>query len=379
MNVQPTRGWLRWFAPILLTGGAAALGYGLALYPIWHRVHEGRDVATSGTALDDAKPRSSVLDAYSEESGVAVAGFDEVSWLVPTVMTPFVGYGPAPGRQGKAFITPNQFRGGRELTMPKPPGVTRVFITGGSVAFGSGAPGDDRTIGAYLQNALDRLGKRKYEVFTLATPGWVSTHARIAIENRISEMQPDLVVRLTGGADLLSSESGKNVFWSRSDTDQYYWSLANAALKQSGWGRMVDVQDVSPRAVPPEIVAARLRRNVDLAALALSMHGARLHVFLEPNIVTTRKPLSAAERTILTTETSAPFADRREYYARCHERIEAVFRNRKLPANVSYADLVDVFDESAKAQTVFVDGFRFGDRGNSVIADAIGKALTAEN
>jgi hypothetical protein len=379
MKVRPTRGWLRWSAPILLTGGAAALGYGLALYPIWHRVHEARDVATSGTALEDAKPRSLVLDAYTEESGVAVAGFDKVSWVVPTVMTPFVGYGPAPGRQRNAFISPNQFRGRRELTTPKPPGVIRVFVTGGSVAFGSGAPGDERTIGAYLQSALDRVGARKYEVLTYATPGWLSTHARIAIENRISELQPDLVVWLTGGADLVASESGKNVLWSRSDADQYYWSLANTALKQSGWGQMVDVQDVSPQAVPPEIVASRLRRNVDLAALALSMHNTRLYVFLEPSVITTRKPLSPAERTILTTETSAPFTNRRDYYTRCHERIEAVFRDRKLPANVSYTDLVDVFDVSAKAQTVFVDGFRFGDRGNSVIADAIGKALSDGN
>jgi len=78
-------------------------------------------------------------------------------------MTPFVGYGPAPGRQRNAFISPNQFRGRRELTTPKPPGVIRVFVTGGSVAFGSGAPGDERTIGAYLQSALDRVGARKYE------------------------------------------------------------------------------------------------------------------------------------------------------------------------------------------------------------------------
>ena len=334
--------WLRAFAPVLLTAAAGALGYVLAIYPIWRRAHD-----------------------------------EKLAWSVPTVMTPFVGYAAAPGRQPGAFISRDQFRGDRQLTTPKPANVTRIFVTGGSVAFGSGAPGDDSTIGAFLQAALDRLGGGAYEVFTFATPGWLSTHARIAIENRISELEPDAVVWLAGDADVLASESGKNVLWSRTDTDQYYWDLANFALRQSGWGRMIDVQDAASRAVPPQMVAMRLRRNVDLAALALSMHDARLLVFLEPNIITTHKPLTSGERAILAIEMAPPFANRLQYHTACHERIDAVLRERALPANVSYIDATDVFDASASTQSVFVDGFRFGDRGNSIIAKAIAKALSS--
>jgi hypothetical protein len=77
---------------------------------------------------------------------------------VKTVMTPFVGYAPAPGQQHNAHINSFQFRDQREPAMPKPSGVTRIFLTGASVAFGAGAPDDQRTIGGYLQSLLDRRG-----------------------------------------------------------------------------------------------------------------------------------------------------------------------------------------------------------------------------
>jgi hypothetical protein len=131
--------------------------------------------------------------------------------------------------------------------------------------------------------------------------------------------------------------------------------------------------------VPPEIVASRLRRNVDLAGFALSMRNARLLVFLEPNIVTTRKPLSAWERTLRTIETTAPVGGRQEYYPRCLAAIEALFRGREFRSNVTYTDLTGIFDAFTAERSVFADGFHFGDRGNSILADAIGNALSAVN
>ena len=80
MKLRPTGGRIRGFAPILLTGAAAALGYAFAVYPIWRQAHAARDMTTN--------LRSAALDAYTESVGGA--GFDKITWVVPTVMTPFV-------------------------------------------------------------------------------------------------------------------------------------------------------------------------------------------------------------------------------------------------------------------------------------------------
>jgi hypothetical protein len=371
------RGWLRALAPLLLTAGAAVLGYAFALFPIWHQARRPHGVETLGNVIADAKLRESVLTAYDPQSGLAIAGFDDVEWRIPTVMTPFVGYGPRPGRRHNAFIDSYQFRGKRELSTPKPAGTVRIFVTGASVAFGSGASSDDHTVGAYLQRSLDRRGGqngRRYEVFTFATPDWWSTHERIAIENRVSELEPDLVVWLTGIEDAAAGEMGKNVFWARSATDQYYWNLANIALQQSRFGPMVDVQDVGPQPLPPEIVASRLRKNVALAAFALSKSKARLHLFLPPHIVATRKPLSALEQRVLSRSQSF-----RDYYARCRERFRTLLRADGVPDNVSFTDLSGIFDTVAETQLVFVAADHFGDRGDSMIAEAIAKALLVDD
>jgi hypothetical protein len=372
---------LRAIVPSLLTIGAGMLGYAIAIRPIRAQANKLHETETLGSVIRLAELRSKPFDAYYPDSGVEPGVFDDIAWVTPLVITPFVGVGPAPGNWYNAHIDSHQFRGQRELTSPKLPGVTRIFLTGASVAFSSGAPSDERTIGAYLQRLLDQRGAqtgRRYEVFTFATAAWSSTHERIAVENRISEMQPDLVISITGVGDLLFGEWGHNVLWARSRTDQYYPMLVNVALMRVGLEPMADVGDVAPKPVAPEAVAARLKKNFDLAAVALAMSHARLHVFLQPNIVTTRKPLSKSEAKISARITFAPFGGRRlDYYGGCRTRIGAAFRKDLLPANVSYSDLSEVFDSVPQDETVFLDSFHFGDRGNSIIAAAIDKMLAA--
>jgi len=372
---------LRGVVPSLLTIGAGLLAYAIAIAPIRTQAKKLHETETLGSVVRLAELRAKPLDAYLPDSGVDPRMFDRIAWVTPLVMTPFVGVGPAPGQWYNAYIDSHQFRTKRELVTPKPPGVTRIFLIGASVAFGSGAPSDERTIGAYLQRGLDRRGAQtgeRYEVFTFATAAWSTTHERIAVENRISEMEPDLVISVTGVGDLLFGEWGHNVLWARSRTDQYYPLIVNVAMMRVGLDPMADVEDVALKPVPPEVVAARLRKNFDLAALALSMSRARLHVFLQPNIVTTRKALSKSEEKISARITYAPFGGlRRDYYGGCRTQIDAIFRQDDVPANVAYTDLSEVFDGVAQQDTVFLDSFHFGDRGNAIIADAIEKALSA--
>ena len=372
---------LRSVPATLLTLGCAALGYTFAILPIWYQAHKLHETETLGRVVKLAELRSKPLDAYLPDGGIDGAALDDFAWVTPLAMTPFVAVGPAPGKWNNAHIDVHQFRGGRPLTTPKPPGVTRIFLTGASVAFGSGAPSDERTIGGFLQKLLDRSGAhtgRRYEVFTFATAAWSSTHERIAIENRISELEPDLVVSLTGAGDLIFAEWGSNVLWARSRTDQYYWFLVNVALKRAGFDYMTDVADVVPQALSPDVFAARLKKNFDLAAFALSESNARLHVFFQPSVVTTRKPFSRSERRISGGLKFAPGGGLRiDYHTACREKLREAFRTEALPANVSFTDLTEVFDDVPAGETVFLDAFHVGDRGNSIIAEAIAKTLLA--
>jgi hypothetical protein len=365
--------------PGLLTATAAMLGYAFAVYPIWHHVDQVRRTETLGGFIPVDKLRQAAVAAYQPDSGITVQAFDAVAWAVRTTMTPFVGYGAAPGQSHNAYINADQLRGQRSLVMPKPPDVTRVILVGASVAFSAGAPSDDRTIGAYLQRLLDARAHddgRRYEVFTFATPAWSSTHERIAIENRVSEWQPDLVLSLTGVADAVYGEHGHNVLWSRALTDQYYWDIVNIALQRSGFSRMVDVQDASSTPVPPELVAQRLRKNVLLASYALSLSGARYHVFLQPGITTTGKRLSPRERQMRFAK-SGYFRDA-HYFEDVYGRIDERLRGEALPPNTAYTNLRTVFDVLDEHADVFVDAFHFGDRGNEIIATAIVDALAAD-
>jgi hypothetical protein len=345
----------------------------LAVYPIRAHVAAERRTETLGGFVGPA--RQGVLRAYYDDDRPTSDALDRVIWAVRTVMTPFVGYGAAPGQWGNAYIDRYQFRGKSDFVMPKPAGRTRVFLTGASVAFSAGAPSDDRTIGGYLQHMLDERANagEKYEVFTFATPAWSSTQERIGIENRLSDLEPDLVISLTGVADAVYGERGLNILWARALTDQFYWDLVNFALTRAGFEPMTDVQDVSPGAVPPALVAARLEKNVRLGATALGMTGARYHVFLQPAIVTTKKSLSAREKAMRYGKSG--YFKSAEYYQNCYRAIDEALRGTALPANASYTNLSEVFDNLPDKDEVFLDSYHFGDRGNYLIARAIVDAL----
>jgi hypothetical protein len=369
------RGLLRLLIPAAITAVAALLGYAYAIYPIWYHIDQVRRTETLGGFMPAG--RQDAVRAYDEDNHFTADSLDRVVWAVRTVMTPFVGYGAAPGQWYNAYIDKYQFRGHRELVMPKPAGVTRVFLTGASVAFSAGAPSDDRTIGGYLQRLLDERSAssgERYEVFTFATPAWSSTHERIGVENRLSELQPDLVISLTGAADALYGERGLNVLWARAVSDQYYWDLVNLALQRSGFAPMTDVQDVSPGPVPPELVAARLRKNAVLAAGALALAGARYHVFLQPAIVTTGKALSGREK-LLRFGKIGYFKDP-DYYKRSYAEIDRALKD-SLPANAAFTNLSGVVDAVPADQDVFLDSYHFADRGNELIAKAMVAALPA--
>ena len=346
---------------VMLVAGMA-LGRWYFARPVKHQLDAYHHAGTLGSLLQPEEKPEYARAFYSPVE--ALREMDGYSYSYPMVVTPFVGSGPRPGRDANAHVNALQFRSEQELALPKPAAEYRIFLVGGSTAFGSGAPSEERTIGGYLEALLNEMhdGNRRIEVYTFANPGWVSTHERISIVNRLSELAPDLIVSLSGSNDVFWSRGGWNTLWMQTYADQHFGILIDNAMKLAGYEASPPLIIKEKGPVPPEEVARRLVKNVRQAAFSLTPDHIPYLFALQPNYYVTGKGMSARELRI--------FKDRRaekEYYQGCYEAISRELDLYEMD-NFRFINLAGVFDEMAAEDEVFLDLFHFGDRGNEVIA-----------
>lgn len=369
---------LRNVAPTLLVVAALATGiwFGrwLALRPAYEMIsgfHRG-----VGTLADYVEP--SERKEYSlpyHDPNEALARMDEFLWAPPLVPTPFVGHAPAPGRYANTTINEQQFRYPSELAVPKPDGVFRVFLTGGSTAWSIGAPDDARTIAGYLESILSRrFDGIRFQVVTAGSPAWSSTHERLWIIHRVAPLEPDLVIALSGANDGHWGVRGRDVFWMRSYPDEFYWHLLSF-LYEHAERPFPDVVPVSNVRLPPPEVAKNLLANVDLVTHALSTGGGPPYLFaLQPTLPVTEKVLSEREDANRRRRSDAYGPGTYEYLATCHAAIRDVLAKQSIPG-FYFADLSAIFDALGPADEIFLDSYHFGDRGNEQVARALARAV----
>jgi lysophospholipase L1-like esterase len=321
-------------------------------------------------ATDDIRRDYSLAYHHPER---AMAEMDEYLWAVPAIPTPFVGEAPAPGRYGAAIINSQQFRHPVDLVVPKPRDLCRIFFTGSSTAFCSGAPDDETTITGYLQKMLNdnhtSATGRSCEVVNASHAGWASSYERLWIEMRLSEMQPDVVIQFSGNNDAHWGARHFPVDWMRSYHEQLYYLIAAAWYRLFGKAELVDIAPREAGLVPPERVARTLLKNVRQLMCMLPEQQVHYIFILQPTLSETRKPLSDREARLRSGDETI------DYFNRCYRemrkllepllsRFEATAGNRLF----SYLDYSDVFDGCSQAQEVFMDSYHFGDRGNELIA-----------
>ena len=322
--------------------------------------------ALKSSALSPVQ-REGYWQAYTNSQAVEQAS-DTISWAVKNVPTPFVGSAPWPGQQYNATINTWQMRSKQELVRPKLDRTFRIFLTGGSTAYGAGAPTQDSTIGGYLERLMNvqltPITDLRYEVFTFANPSWASTHERIAIENYLSELEPDLVVSLSGNNDVFWGAAGRNILWFYTLTEEYFNLLISTALELSGRQALPALSMTvsgNEGKVLSEIVAQRLQKNIRLGAYALSLTDTPWVFFLQPTLAVSAKPLTQREQA---------FVNDADYYKACYRAIERRL-NEVERVNFSYLSLAGIFDTYTEEEEIFLDSFHFGDKGNSIIANAI--------
>ena len=288
--------------------------------------------------------------------------FHRITWIGRDMPVPFVGFAPRPGPMASGYINSMHFRYNRELDRPKPVGVFRIFIVGASTAFGAGASSNDTTIGGFLERYLNQAapGGVRFEVITAATSAWTTTHERILIENRLVELEPDLIISFSGHNDAHWGSSDFNIMWFRAYQDDYFFLLANSLLA-CNFG---DEFPADPPGTGEPISIAqsvdRLIRNVTLAHHALQRHGTEYCFALQPIMALTNKPLTERERRM------SEYVDQRGLIGRYRHYDKALSKLQR--PRFHYWNLTGVFDSRPATEDVFIDGCHFGDRGYDLIA-----------
>ena len=309
---------------------------------------------------------ASALEAV-ETCYYAPPDFERVTWSGIDIPTPFLGCAPRPGQLVGGFINGMQFRYAREIDVPKPRTGIRIFVTGGSTAFGSGASSNDTTIGGYLEKQLNEVllhrGVR-CEVITAAACAWSSTHERILIENRLIELEPDIVISFSGHNDAFWSVVGRNVFWFRAFQDDYFFALANAALASNGAQEFPSEDPGAGAPVSSVEAARRLGRNVAFSHHALATVGADFVFALQPVLEVSRKIRTPREeRAASDVSTYAWFVQMPSFYQDFRTCLQAL----ELPG-FHFVDATTVFDACDDKIDLFVDTCHFGDIANDLIA-----------
>ncbi|MEQ8277394.1 MAG: hypothetical protein RMA76_02570 [Deltaproteobacteria bacterium] len=316
---------------------------------------------TLGALVKSDEDRRARAQAY-DDPDQAIAAMDGYGWAPPNLPAPFVGVGPAPGEHTGITIGAGLFRGRDGVEMPKPPGRFRVFVTGGSTAFSSGAPSEEATIGAFLGACLKKT-RANAEVITLANPAWASTQERIAIEQRISELAPDVVVSFTGVNDVHWGVRGRDTAWFRTYWDETFYRIDAAVFDLAG-RPFADPIVVTEAPTPVERLAEVFTKNVAISGFVLDRVGARYVVALQPNLAVSSKQITAREEALL----EVMGEERRAHYVKGYEAFRAGL-GAVDAANVSWWDLSDVF--AGRSEEIFLDNYHFGDRGNRIIAEAL--------
>jgi len=328
-------------------------------------IQSGAKAYTLGRLLKDKPEKKAAVASAYYEPNKALQIMDDISWAVPNIPTPFVGTAPTPGQQGVAHINSMQFRADKELEQPKPNHTYRIFITGGSTAYGSGAPSDDRTIAGYLNALLTAqltpMTKLKFEVFTMANPAWASTKERIVIENLLSELEPDMVIAFSGVNDVHWGAGGRNILWYRSYSDEFFLSLIKNIYKLTRQPPIPENTQIGSNPIAPAVVADRLLKNVRISLFTLSEKKIDYVFVLQPALAVTNKQLTSRERKGL---------KQQDYFRKCYglfiEELERLHGE-----NYQFVDLSGMFDGSGEQEEIFLDSFHFGDKGNGKIAESI--------
>lgn len=286
------------------------------------------------------------LNAYSKKIRKEYVG------QACVVFTPYVHYAPAPGYVGGAFHNIQQFRYPQDLTK-KLENEIRIFITGGSVAWGFLAPDDKSTISGFLEDELKKIkfGNFTYKVINAAYNGFTTTDERIWIFNRITEFEPDIIISFSGFNDIYYVyHVSQDLFNSLHNEGSYFFCLVQEYEYFNNRGLAVKLTpDFSKLFYSPSDFPRKTIKNIHIISSYLNSIGVKYVFVLQP--FNSKNPPEVIEMAKI---------------------LEENLKENSAKIGFKFISYLDLFKNR---EDLFLDLCHFGDIGYKIIAENLAKDL----
>ena len=298
----------------------------------------------------------------------------KIPWMPPYQPAPFLGHVARPYSGNDLHINALGFRDERTTYLDKPERTIRIFITGGSAAYGMGASSQAQTISSVLERILnEEAGKTtgyRYEVVNTGFPAWATTQEKILVQQRLVDLHPDIVIMFSGSNDVVWSLRGRDIRSFYTQMDQNFITLFNEAHKASGHPEWAIDFPHGDQPVECGKMAVVTARNVQEVAAAAARVNARVLFALQPNILSTTKRLSKYEQRVLGMHNKS-------YWDSCYEALREELG--RIPAgNYRLLDLSRSFGGLDENTELFIDSYHFVDAGHRLIAQDLAEQIVRD-
>ncbi len=389
-----------WRTGVLLTVGS--LGMSLLLLEGAMRLYA---FSTGQYAMLDNYQGMSTLSAghrlyLVNREGQVFEGLNQLGTL-PLRLDPHTSYGPFGPFRGEYFqINQAGFRDQREIVTKKPPGVRRVFVLGGSGAFGFLASSNQAVFTSLIEQQLRQDGL-KIEVINAGVPGFTSRQEFSLLSQKILDYQPDLIVVFNGFNDLMrdsnhddsnfaldsiehlmSKVSNHTNSWLLETLDYRlsqlfvikgikFWLLKSGELPPAEGS--YSVSNYSQLNQPEfQRRAAEYRRNLEHMAVLLKGYQIPLIIALQPELFNRKAQAYGPQEVAFARWYEAQAPDYPTQATQGYALLAQSAQSLKSPG-VDFVDLRLVFDQIQGE--IFWDYVHFNDRGNQILADRLAPVI----
>ncbi len=322
----------------------------------------------------------------------------------PMVFDAVTCYRPEPGHVGRgAKINAQGFRFHSRVDETPPENTFRVFVLGGSFAYGAGCP-DEATYFRVAENRLrEQFPDRHIEVVSAACGAFSSLQEHLTLITHVARCHPNLVVFITGANDAYFATMGQSVLEGNDflaygaaiqgciDGEilpRYYhgqvfrdprapfpplyedytlkvrWVFDKVAYGATG----NPTQPLPPMRPIPFSTADDFLYVQKLNAAWGKMESVPTLLLLQPIISTTAKPLHPAEIQIRDSHT-------KEFHGLLGYVHDEIRQKVQAQSDIHWHDLSDVLSAMTDKECFFVDWVHAGETGQRVVGEHLAKLV----